>query len=194
GKNTIRAHLKHLHQHGETEYLKQALEVLKEKHIDIDLSEIIEVPCCPGMKIVERTKQPQTHDKNISVPSQLRQWPVQLHLINPLAPYFKNADLLIAADCTAYAYGNFHNEFLTNKSIVIACPKLDQGIDRYVEKIRQLIDDVRINTITVVVMEVPCCMGLVKIVEQATQKTKRKVPVKQVVVSIEGKILEEQWI
>ncbi|HOK56515.1 MAG TPA: 4Fe-4S binding protein [bacterium] len=194
GKNTIIAHLKHLHEHGETEYLRQALEVLKEKNIEIDLNEIIEVPCCPGMKVVEMKKEEEEGEENISVKSQLSQWPIQLHLINPLAPYFKKADLLIAADCTSYAYGNFHLDFLKGKKLIIACPKLDTGIDRYIEKIKQLVEVADINTITVVIMEVPCCLGLLKIVEEGIKKSNKKVPIKKVVISIKGEILEENWI
>ena len=194
GPNTIKAHLKHLHEHGEKEYLKQALEVLKEKNIEIDLSEIFEIPCCPGMKIVDRRDEEIEETEKTEIKSQLRQWPIQLHLVNPQAPYFKKADLIIAADCTAYAYGNFHFDFLKGKSLVIACPKLDQGIDRYIEKISQIIDNGQINTITVVIMEVPCCFGLVKIVEEGAKKAKRKVPIKRVTIGINGEILEEEWV
>jgi Pyruvate/2-oxoacid:ferredoxin oxidoreductase delta subunit len=194
GTNTIKAHLKHLYEHGEKEYLNQALEVLKEKNIKIDLSEIFEVPCCPGMKIVDRRNEEIEESEKTEIKSQLRQWPIQLHLVNPRAPYFKKADLVVAADCTAYAYGNFHFDFLKGKSLIIACPKLDQGIDRYVEKIREIIDEGEINTITVVIMEVPCCMGLVKIVEEGAKKAKRKIPIKRVIISIKGEIIEEEWL
>ncbi|MCM8768054.1 MAG: 4Fe-4S binding protein, partial [Candidatus Omnitrophica bacterium] len=195
GKNTIIAHLKHLHEHGETEYLKQALEVLKEKDIEVDLNEVFEVPCCPGMKIVDRTNEEEEKvGENIEIKSQLRQWPIQLHLVNPNAPYFKKADLLVAADCTAFSYGNFHNDFIKGKTIVIGCPKLDQGIDRYIDKIKQIVKNNNINTITVAIMEVPCCSGLLRIVEEAIENSGKKIPIKKVVISLEGEILEESWI
>jgi len=194
GENTIKAHLKHLHEHGETEYLRQALQVLKEKDIEIDLNDVLEVPCCPGMKTVDMRDKKEEETAGTEIESQLRQWPIQLHLVNPLATYFKKADLVIAADCTAYAYGNFHFDFLKGKTLIIACPKLDQNIDRYIEKISQIIDAGQINTITVVIMEVPCCMGLVKIVQEGMKKAKRKVPVKRGIISIKGELLEEEWI
>ncbi|MCM8777775.1 MAG: 4Fe-4S binding protein [Candidatus Omnitrophica bacterium] len=194
GENTIKAHLRHLHEHGEKEYLKQALEVLKEKDIEIDSSEIFEVPCCPGIKIIDRTEKEGDVETNIEIKSQLRQWPIQLHLVNPKAPYFKKADLLFAADCTSFTYGNFHNDFIKGKTIAIACPKLDEGIDRYIEKIKQIVENNNINTITVAIMEVPCCSGLLNIVEEGVKKSGKKVPVKKVVISLKGEILEENWL
>jgi hypothetical protein len=128
------------------------------------------------------------------VPSELTQWPVQMHLINPAASYFNGADLLVAADCAAFAYGNFHNEFIKGRKMVIACPKLDQGKDIYIQKLIRLIDEARVNTITVVIMEVPCCGGLSQIVQMATQSASRKVPVKEVVIGIKGEVLAEEWI
>lgn len=195
GKNTIIAHLKHLKQHGEMKYLNQALEFLKEKKIDVDLKDISEPPCCPGMQTIYRKEDDiEGISSDMQIKSQLRQWPVQLHLVNPQAPYFKKADLVFAADCTAYAYGNFHNDFIKGKTIVIACPKLDQEIDRYIEKIGKIIELNNINTITVVVMEVPCCSGLMRIVEQGVKESRKKIPIKKVVIGLQGEILEENWL
>ncbi len=126
-------------------------------------------------------------------PSELKQWPVQLHLINPQAPYYRNADVLIAADCTAYALADFHQRHLKGKSLAIACPKLDSDLDVYVNKITAMIDHAGINTITVMVMTVPCCGGLLQIVRSAVSAAQRKVPVKLMVVSIEGSIVKEEW-
>jgi hypothetical protein len=128
------------------------------------------------------------------VPSELTQWPVQMHLINPAASYFQGADLLVAADCAGFAYGNFHNDFIKGRKMVIACPKLDQGTDIYVQKLVKLIDESRVNTITVVIMEVPCCGGLSQMVKMATQMASRKVPVKEVVIGIKGDVLSEEWV
>jgi hypothetical protein len=125
--------------------------------------------------------------------SELRQWPVQLHLINPQAPYFKNADLLVAADCTAFAMGNFHS-LLKGKSLAIACPKLDSNMDTYLNKITAMIDYSGINTITVMIMQVPCCGGLLRLVQQAVSAAQRKVPVKMMMVSIEGNVIQEEWV
>ena len=124
----------------------------------------------------------------------LRQWPVQMHLVSPMAPYFQNADVILAADCTAYAAGDFHQRFLRGKSLTIACPKLDQGMDIYLAKLVALIDEAKINTLTVVIMQVPCCGGLVKLAREALNQAGRKIPVKRVVVGIRGEILSDDWI
>lgn len=127
-------------------------------------------------------------------PSELRQWPVQMHLINPDASYFKDSDLLLAADCTAFSLGNFHNKHLKGKTLAIACPKLDHGSEIYIEKLTALIDRSKINTITVMMMEVPCCGGLLRMVIAALAKASRKIPVKKLVAGINGEILLEEWI
>jgi len=112
---------------------------------------------------------------------------------NPSTSYFKNADIVIAADCVAYSLGDFHQKYLKGKSLAIACPKLDSNMQVYVEKVIAMIDSSQVNTITVMVMQVPCCRGLLQIVQEAISSAKRKVPVKLVVVSIEGGILNEEW-
>ena len=129
----------------------------------------------------------------VDVKSQLGQWPIQLHLINPEAPYYQGADVLLTADCVAYALGNYHNAYLKGKSIAIACPKLDEGQDIYVNKIKSWFDDAKINTLTVMIMQVPCCRGLLELAKEAAQQATRKVPVKYVVVGLQGDILEESW-
>lgn len=127
-------------------------------------------------------------------PSQLRQWPVQLHLVSPMAPYFQKADVLLSADCVGFSLGDFHKDFLAGKSLAIACPKLDDGQDEYVDKITSLIDDAQINTLTVMIMQVPCCGGLTAIASQGAAKAKRKIPIKNIVVSLQGDILSEEWV
>lgn len=122
------------------------------------------------------------------VASQLRQWPVQIKLVPVNAPYFDSADLLIAADCTAYAYGNFHNDFLRGRIALIGCPKLDQ-ID-YAEKLTQIISGNEIKTITVLRMEVPCCGGIEYAVRRALEASGKAIPLEVVIISVEGKILE----
>lgn len=121
-----------------------------------------------------------------SLASRLEQWPVQLHLVNPRAPYFRGADLLIAADCTAFACGAFHQALLAGRRLVIACPKLDHGREVYLDKIRALIDESQVSSVTVAVMEVPCCGGLSRLVQEAAASASRSVPVSTVVVGIEG--------
>jgi len=101
---------------------------------------------------------------------------------------------VLTADCVAYAAGDFHQRFLKGKSLAIACPKLDEGLDEYIEKVRRLADEAKINTLTVVMMEVPCCRGLMQIARTGLQKAKRKVPLKAVVISIRGEVISEGWV
>jgi NAD-dependent dihydropyrimidine dehydrogenase PreA subunit len=213
GFNTVVAHLRHLREHNETFFLKQGMGYLIEHETDLsfkiqDVKNAVHqvVPAatasgygggCPGSQTVvfdPSSIKPMGQEKIISGASQLRQWPVQLHLINPAAVYFQGADLLVAADCSAFSLGDFHSNWLKNRSLVIACPKLDQGKEIYLKKLTDLIDGPKVNTITVLIMEVPCCGGLLHLVQMAVQRAVRKVPVKAVTVSIKGEILDEQWV
>jgi ferredoxin len=117
--------------------------------------------------------------------SELGQWPIQLHLVSPAAPYFRECDLLVAADCTAFALGSFHAELLRGKALVIACPKLDRT-EGYVEKLAELIAGNTVYSLTVAIMEVPCCSGLARIVEQAVAKSGKTIAVKTVVIGLDG--------
>ena len=128
------------------------------------------------------------------IASQLRQWPIQLHLISPIAPYYQGADVVLAADCVAYALGDFHRDHLKGKSLAIACPKLDTEQEIYRQKIKAWFGDAQINTLKVMIMQVPCCMGLQNLVQQAAVDSTRKVPVKSLVVGIKGEILQEEWL
>jgi hypothetical protein len=110
-----------------------------------------------------------------------------------MAPQYQGADVLLSADCVAYVLGDFHRDYLKGKSLAIACPKLDRGQEVYEEKIRSLIDDAKIDTLTVMIMEVPCCMGLLQLARQAAAQASRKVPVKCLVVGIQGEVLKEEW-
>ncbi len=223
GKNTIIAHLKHLKDHNEVDYLREGVKYLKSRENDLpfNLQEVInEVHgykngCqqregaqhaheggCPGSRSMQidrgtigREVKPAvlSNVADANGRSELTHWPVQLHLANPQAPAYRNADLLIAADCTAFAMGDFHS-YLKGKSLVIACPKLDSNTDVYINKITSMIDHSGINTITVMIMQVPCCGGLLKLVQQAVSAAQRKVPVKMMVISLEGKVLQEQWV
>ena len=150
---------------------------------------------CPGaktMSFADSTDEASHHDG--TRPSQLRQWPIQLHLVSPEAPYFAGADILLTADCVAFAIGDFHKDHLTGNSLAIACPKLDEGQEIYLEKIKSLFDDARINTLTVMIMQVPCCSGLLNLAIEASKKAERKVPLKNLVVSLEGVILQDEWV
>ncbi|MEI8352501.1 MAG: 4Fe-4S binding protein [bacterium] len=204
GPNTIKAHLEHLRDHGQTEFLMQAVQVLERMGFDNPLLQAPPKPAggghgqgggCPGSKVMSFDKPAgQPGGEQGERPSQLSHWPVQLHLISPQAPHFQGADLLLAADCTAFSLGDFHKDYLKGKTLAIACPKLDDGQETYVEKIRMLIDEARINTLTVMIMQVPCCSGLLRLAQQAASTAVRKIPIKCVVVGIQGGILKEEWV
>jgi len=199
GKNVIKAHLKHLKDHNQDEYLKQALDFLKEKEIDISPEEISkdkgEFSGCPGSKVMEFSRDTEDESSQEGKrSSQLRQWPIQLHLVPTIAPYFQGKDVVLSADCIAYTLGDFHKDYLKGKSIAIACPKLDSKLDVYINKITSLIDDAKINTLTVMTMEVPCCSGLLHIATEAAKKASRKIPLRSINVSIHGEILQDEWI
>jgi len=149
---------------------------------------------CPGSRTQDFRDKDKKGDEAGKRASELRQWPIQLHLVSPMAPYYQKADVLLAADCVAYTVGDFHKDYLKGKAVAIACPKLDEGQDEYVEKIKSFIDDAQINTLTVMIMQVPCCGGLVAMAQQALQQAKRKIPVKSIVVSLQGDILSEEWV
>jgi len=151
---------------------------------------------CPGSRAMVIEKPGDNGDNQFtgSQPSELRQWPVQMHLVNPNAPYFRGSDLLLAADCVAFSMGGFHSAHLKGKSLAIACPKLDHDMETYVEKLSAMVDIAKINTITVMMMEVPCCGGLLQMVRAALANTSRKVPVKKIIVGISGEVLSEDWV
>lgn len=149
---------------------------------------------CPGSRMQDFREKETKGDESGKRASELCQWPIQLHLVSPMAPYYQKQDVLLSADCVAYSIGDFHKDYLKGKSLCIACPKLDEGQDEYVEKIKSLIDDAKINTLTAMIMQVPCCGGLVAMAQEASQAAKRKIPVKSIVVSLQGDILSEEWV
>jgi hypothetical protein len=121
----------------------------------------------------------------VSRPSRLAQWPVQLHLVPPTAPFFQNADVLLAADCAPFAYADFQEDLLKGKALAIACPKLD-NTEPYVEKLTAMITQSNIKSLTVVHMEVPCCNGLVFMAKQAIADSGRDIPFETVCIGIRG--------
>jgi NAD-dependent dihydropyrimidine dehydrogenase PreA subunit len=181
GKETILAHLKHLKEHSQKEYLSQALEYLKRKKIAVAFDrEKGPAECgCPGSKTTDLRQSP----------SALGNWPIQLQLLTPLAPYFQNADLVIAADCVPFSYANFHSRFLTGKILIVFCPKLDKVTEAYVEKLSELFKHNEIKSLSLVHMEVPCCFGLVKIVEEAIRASGKNILTKEYTISIKGEII-----
>ena len=193
GANTIRAHLEHLRSHGEEGLLSQAVGYLTEKGIPLPVeSEPARAPGCCGQKAEQMTG---AATGSTPAKSELANWPVQLHLLSPMAPSFKGRDVLLSADCVAFAVGTFHTSLLAGKSLAIACPKLDDGAEVYREKITALIDHAQIASLTVAMMEVPCCRGLLKIVQDARARAHREVPVRAVTIAIkDGSVLVEQAV
>lgn len=199
GKKTILAHLNHLRDHGEKNYLKEALELLKEKNISIPFKEKTTTPYqssgCPGAQTIDFSKQKkEKKTKQETRISQLGQWPVQLHLISPNASYYQRNNVLLVADCVAYALADFHKNYLQGKSLAIACPKLDTNQEVYLQKLIALINDAQITSLTVITMQVPCCRGLLILAQQAASQAKVKIPIKSIVVSIKGTIVKEESI
>ena len=150
------------------------------------------LPCgCPGSqsKAIKREIAPPSPTvKSASVSSQLQQWPCQIKLVPANAPYFDGANLLIAADCTAYAYGNFHSDFIRNHITLIGCPKLDEG--DYAEKLTAIIANNNIRSVKIVRMEVPCCGGIENAVKRALQASGKFIPWQVVTISTDGRILD----
>ena len=150
---------------------------------------VTSTPCgCPGSQVKTiKSSEELAQPMYTSVPSQLQQWPVQIKLVPVNAPYFHQSDLLIAADCTAFAYGNFHADFMKNKICLIGCPKLDEG--DYADKLTAIIQQNQIQSITVVRMEVPCCSGIVNAVKTALLQSGKMIPWQVAVVSTDGQLI-----
>lgn len=205
GKNTILAHLNHLRDHNEVDFLNEAIQYLKENNIEMsnekfETKQPASACGCPGSAAMDFNidqekvnEAPNADSGSSSLQSELKQWPVQLHLLNPQASYFRNADVVLTADCVPFAMPDFHSRFLKGRSLAIACPKLDTNKDSYVEKLTSMIADTRINSLSVIMMEVPCCGGLLSMAEMAREQSGRNVPIKRIIVGIQGDVLEEDW-
>lgn len=140
---------------------------------------------CPGSmaRVIERPVTEETD--NVKAVSELRQWPVQLHLVPPAAPYFNKAEILVCADCVAFAMGSMHQDLLKGRALAIACPKLDET-DSYVDKLAAIFSTSETPRVTVAIMEVPCCRGLDVMVREAVKKSGRDIPLETVIVGIDG--------
>ncbi|MCI6676859.1 MAG: 4Fe-4S binding protein [Clostridiales bacterium] len=162
-----------------------------EDAVKLHLSSSKPLACgCPGTEAKQWTKPDMTINSccsSKSVNSQLQQWPVQIQLAAPNAPYFQNAHLLVAADCTAYAYGDFHNRFIKNRITLVGCPKLDP-VD-YTEKLLAIMKWNTIQTVTMVRMQVPCCGGLERAVRTAIAESGKDIPLEVVTISTQGDII-----
>ncbi|MDD3886227.1 MAG: 4Fe-4S binding protein [Victivallaceae bacterium] len=189
GANTIKAHLKHLKSHCECRLFESATDFLKERNIRIpDLGEPSgQLPCgCPGSMARKLPGGPVKVSTGGA--SSLRQWPVQLKLLNPGAEYFENADLLVSADCVAHACGSFHGELLKGRILIVFCPKLDGDQRIYVEKMAEIFRQHKISSVTVAQMEVRCCTGTERIVREAAKQAGISVEIKVKTITVRGEI------
>lgn len=201
GPNVIKAHIQHLMDHKEYDYATQALDYLNDNNIAIpegliQKREANDSGCstggCPGSAELsfeaEETVSLGQHA------SSLGQWPIQLHLLAPQAPFIRNSHLLLAADCAGFAAPNFHPDFLKGKSLAIACPKLDSNQENYLEKLKQMINYSDLAEITVIIMQVPCCRGLFSLAKEAVDSAERQIPLNAIVIDPQGNILQEAKI
>ena len=197
GKNTIKAHLLHLKGHGETALLREAVEYLAEHHPEINVPELIhgaeaehDGGGCPGSKMrdLRKTEKNEIKKETGALTPEIQNWPVQIMLVPVHAPYFKDADLLISADCVPFAYPKFHQDLLKGKIVLVGCPKLDDN-DLYAEKLGQIIKENDIKSVTVAHMEVPCCFSMTSLVKKAVSDSGRIIPFEDVNISIKGKRL-----
>ena len=190
GPNTIKAHLKHLLEHGEFQLYQEAKNIIVKKGLPVPEIKDTEHACAGGCsgsaaQTISSTRETSPPDP-ANLQSQLRQWPIQLQLINPNAAYFENADLLIATDCVPFAFANFHERFVKGKIVITFCPKLDQTLTQYIQKLATIFTNHHIYSITIVRMEVPCCGGTEIIVQKALELTGKTMMVKINVISIQG--------
>ncbi len=199
GSNVVKAHLEHLKGHGQTEYFDQAVQYLDENGIENPMGseeeDLKAYASCPGSKMMDlREEEKQAAEEGYTrQKSQLRQWPVQITLVPPNAPYFENADLLIAADCVPFAYPEFHRDLLKDKILLIGCPKLDDA-EFYRDKIAEIIKQNNIKSITVAHMEVPCCSGLTHIAKEAVAASGTKISFEDVTIDLRGNVKETENI
>lgn len=199
GRNVIKAHLEHLVNHNEMEYFQEAVEYLKINGITNPATEKIKKTeqnhsaCgCPGSKemsfaVDEEIEENETGKRK----SYLTQWPVQFHLVSPYANYYQNSHLLLTADCVPFSYPDYHKDFLKNKSLAVACPKLDSNQQVYMEKLLAMINEANLQSITVMIMQVPCCSGLYQLAQKAIQQSGKNISLKVVVIGINGELLKE---
>lgn len=189
GDKVIKAHLQHMLDHNELDFYATAVEVLKERNITIPECKAKAASTCPSSN--SETLVVDEKPTNGSIVSELSHWPIQLHLINPSSPDFTNADLLLAADCSAFAAGDFHQKYLAGKKLLIACPKLDTNQESYIEKLGLLFRFGQIKSLTILRMEVPCCGGLEKLVNTAIPKNKQKFPIEVITINKNGAVIPQ---
>lgn len=191
---------------GALTIIEREAEEFDEKAVEEHLKEIREeessskreeeFPCSCPSSVAQSWDEDEVKSSSVSsarIRSQLRQWPVQLTLVNPKADYFMEAELVVAADCVPFAYANFHQDFLQGKALVVGCPKLDD-YTYYLEKLTEIIKRNSLKKITVVNMEVPCCFGLLNLTREALSRAGKNIPVEQIVVSVKGNVSARKQI
>jgi ferredoxin len=203
GPNVIKAHLDHLKDHNQMDYHQQAIDYLKECNIAIPTEEKpaeaqAPLPCgCPGSAVQDFRNEAEVGSDESKVAivapaeSQLRQWPVQIMLVPPNAPYLNDSNLVIAADCVPFSYASFHEDFLKDKTLLIGCPKLDDA-EFYQNKITDVFKANNIKGVSVVHMEVPCCFGLVNLVKNAISSSGKNIPFHDITISVKGEKIAEE--
>jgi len=149
----------------------------------------VEIPACPSSRTIEWEDTSESKE-SARMTSELRQWPVLLNLVSPQAPYFKNAELLLVADCVPVAYANFHTDFLKNHAIAVGCPKFDD-VNAYLDKVTAILKSSNLKSLTVLYMEVPCCFGLVHLAEEAIKRSGKDIPFEAVKIGIRGEVIGE---
>jgi len=182
---------------------QKVIETLKEKspelvdkhfeHMKTHKMKTMSPLSCPSAQMMAWNDTNQTQESTVQQQSQLRQWPVQLHLVPPSAPYFKEADIAIIATCVPFSYANFHQDYIKGNAVAIACPKLD-NTEPYLDKLTQIITTAKPRSMEVIYMEVPCCTGLVYLVMQAIKDSGQDIPLKVSKIGVKGDLLDKQEI
>jgi NAD-dependent dihydropyrimidine dehydrogenase PreA subunit len=219
GPNVIKAHLEHLANHNEMEYFQEAVAYLKINGINhaepaLSLDRLVSASLdskketlkqvqgdniqkhstcgCPGSKEMSFAVDEEVSDDETGKrKSYLTQWPVQFHLVSPYANYYQNSHLLLTADCVPFSYPDYHKDFLKDKSLAVACPKLDSNQQVYMDKLLAMINQANLLSITVMIMQVPCCSGLYQLAQNAIQQSGKNIPLKVIVIGINGDVLKE---
>ncbi|HWR10753.1 MAG TPA: 4Fe-4S binding protein [Rectinemataceae bacterium] len=199
GIGVVKEHFAHLDRHGQDLYLERAVSYLVSHKEAIPegferFGQKKPAPAAPAPKhpVGSSGRKAEAFPAKPSGVSALRNWPIQLHLANPKAPHFADADIVIAADCTAFALGSFHADIIADKSLVIACPKLDSGKDVYLSKLASILRQA--GSASVVIMEVPCCSGLVRLAQEARAMAGASQPIQVLVVGIDGGFVAQKTV
>lgn len=193
GNSVLIAHLRHLYSNGQTGYFNTAVAYLNQKGIIPDFSAITNIEAGkqtkPAVKESPKVQESSSAVSNFPQQSELDNWPIQLHLVNPMSGAISGADLLISADCVPFALRDFHGTLLKDKAVLIACPKLDSNKDAYVAKLTMMFKENKPASVTVAIMEVPCCGGLVHLVKRAIEDAGTDIPFSYRIIGLEGKFL-----